>query len=246
MSRLTLRLVTCPPTVATLANWATTPAKYCATAIDRNHTPIIRPTMRAIDSLVIIDRPTGEMQSSATEWITYRPASHHKPTWKLFAAPAKVVPQTRNRKPAPTPTSATANFTGIEGSRPRRERPVQSMLISGARITIAIGLKFCVCGAEIVNSPNTLLSVLRSANRVSDDPACSNKVQKKTLNTISTIAAHHLELGAGALGVGPDEDCRDADQERSEQQLAHERKRSDVADEARAGRGLRAVHQIDE
>jgi len=31
-------------------------------------------------------------------------------------------------------------------------------------------------------------TVLRSANRVSDDPACSNKVQKTTLKTISTIA----------------------------------------------------------
>ena len=52
-----------------------------------------------------------------------------------------------------------------------------------------IGLKFCVCGAEIVNRPNTLRSVLRSANKVSDEPACSNRVQKKTLKTISTIAA---------------------------------------------------------
>jgi hypothetical protein len=40
-----------------------------------------------------------------------------------------------------------------------------------------------------VNRPNTLRSVLRSANRVSDEPACSNKVQKKTLKTIRTIAA---------------------------------------------------------
>ena len=44
-------------------------ATYCAMAIDRNHTPIIIPTIRAIDSLVIIDRPTGEMHSSAIEWI---------------------------------------------------------------------------------------------------------------------------------------------------------------------------------
>ena len=56
-------------------------------------------------------------------------------------------------------------------------------------MTIAMGLKFCVCGAEIENRPKTLLSVLRSANSVSDDPACSNKVQKNTLNVIRTIAA---------------------------------------------------------
>ena len=63
------------------------------------------------------------------------------------------------------------------------------MLISGANSTIEIGLKFCVCGAEIVNNPKMLRSVLRSANNVSEDPACSNSVQKKTLNTIKIIAA---------------------------------------------------------
>jgi hypothetical protein len=31
--------------------------------------------------------------------------------------------------------------------------------------------------------------VFRSANRISDDPACSNNVQKTTLKTIITIAA---------------------------------------------------------
>ena len=61
--------MTWPPTVSTLATWATTPATYWATEIDRNHTPIISPTIRAIDSLVIIVRPTGEMHSSAIEWI---------------------------------------------------------------------------------------------------------------------------------------------------------------------------------
>ena len=38
-------------------------------------------------------------------------------------------------------------------------------------------------------SPNTLRSVLRSANRVSEEPACSNNVQKKTLKTMRIIAA---------------------------------------------------------
>src|SRR3546814_17566263 len=58
----------------------------------------------------------------------------------------------------------------------------------GAKITIDSGLKFCVCGADSVNSPNTLSSVLRSANRVRLDPACSNNVQNTTLKVISTIA----------------------------------------------------------
>ena len=129
------------------------------------------------------------MHNSASEWMRYRPASHHSPTWKLLPAPAKVDPNTRNRKPAPTPISAIENLIGIDGSRPRLARLVHSMLITGAKRTMQIGLKFWVCGAEMLNRPNTLRSVLRSANRVSDEPACSNKVQKKTLNTISTIAA---------------------------------------------------------
>ena len=45
------------------------PAKYCATEIDRNQTPIIRPTTLAIDSLVIMLNPTGEMHNSASEWM---------------------------------------------------------------------------------------------------------------------------------------------------------------------------------
>ena len=45
------------------------PATYCAKAIDRNQVPIISPTIRGIDSLVIMLRPTGEMHSSAIEWI---------------------------------------------------------------------------------------------------------------------------------------------------------------------------------
>ena len=65
-----------------------------------------------------------------------------------------------------------------------------SALKIGANSTIKIGLKFCVCGAEIENRPNTERSVLRSANRVSDDPACSNKVQNTVLKVMSTIAAH--------------------------------------------------------
>src|SRR3954470_5941542 len=135
-------------------NCATTPAKYCATEIDKNQTPIIRPTTLAIDSLVIMLNPTGEMHNSASEWMRYSPASHHSPTWKLLPAPAKVEPNTRNRKPAPTPTSAIANLIGIDGSSPRLARLVQRMLISGAKMTIEMGLKFWVCGADMVKSPN--------------------------------------------------------------------------------------------
>src|SRR3954463_14729371 len=92
-------------------------------------------------------------------------------------------------KPAPTPIKAMANLIGIEGSRLRLASQVQSIDMIGANRTMQIGLKFCVCGADRLNRPNTLRSVLRSANRVSDEPACSKRVQKTTLKVISTIAA---------------------------------------------------------
>src|SRR5438874_12031414 len=98
------------------------PAKYCATEIDKNHTPIIRPTTLAIESLVIMLNPTVEMHNSASEWIRYSPASHHSPTWKLVPVPAKLEPNTSNRKPAPTPIRAMANLAALEGSRPRLAR----------------------------------------------------------------------------------------------------------------------------
>ncbi len=67
--------------------------------------------------------------------------------------------------------------------------PFHIMENSGASATMKKALKNWVWPAEILNSPKTDRSVFRSANSVSDDPACSNNVQKTVLNTISTIAA---------------------------------------------------------
>src|SRR3546814_16448652 len=76
----------------------------------------------------------------------------------------------------------------MDGSRLRRASQPHNRVMIGAKITIDSGLKFCVCGADSVNSPNTLSSVLRSANRVRLDPACSNNVQNTPLKLISPIA----------------------------------------------------------
>ena len=81
------------------------------------------------------------------------------------------------------------NLTGIPGSIPRFPSVVHSLENTGASATMKKALKNCVCPAEMRNSPNTDKLVLRSANSVSDDPACSNSVQNTTLNTISTMAA---------------------------------------------------------
>src|SRR3546814_13055237 len=66
--------------------------------------------------------------------------------------------------PAPTPISAIANLTGIDGSRLRRASQPHNRVMIGAKITIDSGLKFCVCGADSVNSPNTLSSEIGRAS----------------------------------------------------------------------------------
>src|SRR4051812_33385121 len=58
----------------------------------------------------------------------------------------------------------------------------------GANSTIVIGLKFWVCGAE-TKKPNSSRVVLLSAKRVSEDAACSNKVQNVTLKITRMMAA---------------------------------------------------------
>ena len=74
---------------------------------------------------------------------------------------------------------------GIDGSRPAAASFVHIAAMTGAKATMKKALKNCVCPAEIENSPKIDRLVLRSANSVSDDPACSNSVQKTTLKMIS-------------------------------------------------------------
>ena len=81
------------------------------------------------------------------------------------------------------------NLTGMVGSIPRLAIAFHIIENSGASMTMKIALKNWVCPAEIENRPKTLMSVLRSANSVSDDPACSNSDQNTVLKVISTIAA---------------------------------------------------------
>ena len=57
----------------------------------------------------------------------------------------------------------------------------QSMEMSDPMTMMKKGLKNCVCPAVISKMPKTLRSTLRSANRVSDEPACSKSAQKRML-----------------------------------------------------------------
>ena len=74
------------------------------------------------------------------------------------------------------------------GATLRRASALHKMLMIGAKMTIESGLKFWVCGANSEKRPKTDRSVLRSANSVSEEPACSNNVQKTTLKVTRIIA----------------------------------------------------------
>ena len=115
------------------------------------------------------------------------------------------------------------------------------MLISGAKSTMEIGLKFCVCGADIVNSPNTLpvgIAVGEQGQRRTR--LLEQGPEEDVEDDEDHRRRHHLRFLPRALGKGPGEDPRNAIDEGAEQQLAHQRERGEVADEARSGFGFGA------
>jgi hypothetical protein len=93
--------------------------------------------------------------------------------------------QTNNRNPAPTRIRPKANFMGTLGSRPRFARSTHKPAKIGPKTTMMPGLKVWVWAA--LNQPG--ISVDWSANRVKDEPACSNRVQNRTENMVRMIAA---------------------------------------------------------
>src|SRR5262245_12946368 len=76
-----------------LKNPAVHPASLLPSALDRNQTPIISPTMRTGASLVTALRPIGLMHSSPSSETKYDATSHQGLTrmpWLLAIAPAGI------------------------------------------------------------------------------------------------------------------------------------------------------------
>src|SRR3982751_7134702 len=98
------------------------PASLLPNAFERNHTPIIRPTMRSGASFVTALRPTGLMHSSPSSETKYDAISHHGLTRMpspLASAPAG----TSTRNDRLMKNRPNANFAGTDGSRgPRRNQ----------------------------------------------------------------------------------------------------------------------------
>src|SRR3954463_7241064 len=83
----------------------------------------------------------------------------------------------RMAKPAPTKMSAMANFAGLDGSFPVSPSRSHSHANTGA--SIQRNSEFSDWNQLLGNGkPRSTLFVLRSANRLSVDPACSKTDQK--------------------------------------------------------------------
>src|SRR3954469_6810325 len=83
----------------------------------------------------------------------------------------------RIANPAPAKISAIANFAGLDGSCPRAPSHSQSHAKTGA--SIHRNSEFSDWNQLLGNGkPRSTLFVLRSANRLSVDPACSKTDQK--------------------------------------------------------------------
>src|SRR3954462_13811510 len=115
---------------------AAQPASLLPNAFERNHTPIISPTIRSGASLVTALRPTGLTHSSPSSEMKYDTISHHGLTLMpalLAIAPAGM--STAND--SPIIRRPHANFAGTDGScRPSRSH-IQPK--TGARRMTKIG-----------------------------------------------------------------------------------------------------------
>src|SRR2546430_393577 len=145
-------------------------------AVATNQRPMKSDTYFTGATLVTMESPTGERQSSPQVCTTYAATNQNG----LTSAPPSLrwAPITMKMKPAPTSSMANAILMGVLGSRPRRASAVQSAAKKGAKIRMAS--EFTDWNQEAGNVKLPIRRSVRSAaNRFIDEPACSNAIQKK-------------------------------------------------------------------
>ena len=154
--------------------------------------PIMNPAARSGASLVMALRPTGLRQSSPRVCRKYVPISHQMPTCApCYASFSRRAPEWR--KPSRPNSRPRANLAGLEGSSPRRFSASHSQANTGASATTKIGCTNWNQPAGNSQPEHACGWCLRSANRFSDEPACSNEAQKSAEATNSTrMAAERL------------------------------------------------------
>src|ERR1700733_8331677 len=136
--------------------------------IETKNKPIINPATRAGASFDIALNPTGLRHISPTVCKKYVLVNHHGETNEPRIA--ALAGGTRIANAIPPNSNAPTNFAGLDGSR--LPSAIHSHANSGARIiTKSAGTNWNQLAGK--SNPNTTRLVLRSANRLSDEPACS-------------------------------------------------------------------------
>ena len=129
------------------ATCATAPATYWATEIDRNQTPIIRPTIRAIDSLVIMrqaDRRDHQLGDRVDEIESRKPPHSDL---EVRSGELRAPHQEQEARPDAHEREPELDRDRRFESAPRQAVP--QIENNGASRTMKIALKDCVWPAEI-------------------------------------------------------------------------------------------------
>jgi hypothetical protein len=152
---------TWPPMVSVEAMAAIQPPNRLAMARAMYQTAITNETIDSGDSLVICDRPTGDMNISPEVCSMYM--TTRKISGMRNAPSAKWAPISRIRKPAPTWISDRPNLTIGPGLRPRLPSTVQRAANTGAKIRIQPALIAWVWAALNEVLTHSLPAVLQPA-----------------------------------------------------------------------------------
>ena len=116
------------------------PAARLARKFEPNHAPIMNDTMRAGASLVTIDSPTGDRQSSPIVCQKYAPTIHQSAARPDSPASAWFTPWSMKTKPSASRIKPKHILIGAGGSSFLRASLVQNHANSGAKMKMIAGL----------------------------------------------------------------------------------------------------------
>ena len=166
------------------------PAGQLPMLVERNQMPIMKPAARSGASLVMALRPDRAQAQFAQRLQQVSPDQPARPD--LRAAHYHVGGGDQDRKGQAGRTTGRARIWPGWMARPLRPIASQSQAKTGASAITKIG---CTHWNQLAGKANPKMrqSVPRSANRLSEEPACSKAAQKSAEETNSTrMAAHRL------------------------------------------------------
>src|SRR5690349_4889774 len=120
-----------------LAWLAKMPDRLLPMPVERNQPPMPRPTRRVGASLVVIDRPIGDRQSSPMDWIQYTANRVQNGILLMLVSTRKVKAYHSRPKARPLNRMPRPNLRGIDGFMFLRPMATQIQAISGAQAMMA-------------------------------------------------------------------------------------------------------------